>query len=143
MPARILLFSLDELRRRYGHLVPAGADPRADTTPFRAFRAALLEAARRGATEPCDLSFWWEGTFNGYSLAVGVRPPEALCRLDLRPVCQLEDERVAPPPPVRWSLAVVLPGHVELARNEDGSLDETPLGAATGHFGAPGVRRVT
>jgi hypothetical protein len=143
VPARILLFSLDDLRRRYGHLVPPGADPRADTAPFRAFRAGLLEAARQGASEPCDLSFWWEGTFNGYALAVGVRPPEALARLDLAAVCPLEDERVAPPPPDRWALAVVVPGHVELARGEDGSLDEAPFGAATGHFGAPGVRRVS
>jgi hypothetical protein len=142
VPARVLLFALDELRRRFGHLVPAGCDPRSDTTPFRAFREALLEAAGRGATEPCDLSFWWEGTFNGYALAVGVRPPEALARLDLAGVCPLEDERVAPPPPGRWAMAVVMPGYAELARNEDGTLDEAPFGEATGHFGAPGVRRV-
>jgi hypothetical protein len=143
VPARVLLFALDELRRRYGHLVPEGADPRVDTRPFRAFRAGLLEAARLGASEPCELSFWWEGTFNGYALAVGVRPPDALARLDLAAVCPLEDERVAPPPPDRWALAVVVPGHVELARGEDGALDEAPFGAATGHFGAPGVRRVS
>jgi len=142
VPARILLFSLDELRHRFGHLVPPGADPRADTAPFRAFRAALLEAARRGAAQPCELTFWWEGTFNGYALAVGVRPPEALARLDLAAVCPLEDERVAPPPPVRWPLAAVEPGRAEVIHGEDGLLDEAPFGAATGHFGAPGVRRV-
>jgi hypothetical protein len=143
VPARVLLFALDELRRRYGHLVPPGADPRADTTPFRAFRASLLEAVRRGAQEPCDLSFWWEGSFNGYCLAVGVRPPEALARLDLEEVCPLEDERVAPPPSGRSAMAVVMPGFSELAYNDDGTLDEAPFGAPAGHFGAPGVRRIT
>jgi len=142
VPARVLLFSLDELRRRFGGLVPAGADPRADTTPFRGFRAALLEAAGRGACDPCELSFWWEGTFNGYALAVAIRPPQALATLDLEPVCPLEDERVAPPPQERHLLAHVEPGQAKVLHNDDGTLNEAPFGAATGHFGAPGVRRV-
>jgi len=142
VPARILLFSLDALRRRHGHLVPPGADPRLDTTPFRAFRTALLAAVQQGAAEPCDLACWWEGTFNGYALAVSIRPPDALPQLDLAAVCPLEDERVAPPPPERFCLARVEAGRVELLRNEDATLNEAPFGAPTGHFGAPGIRRV-
>jgi hypothetical protein len=140
--ARILRFHLDELRRAFGHLTPPGADPRHDTTPFRAFRAALLEAAARAAREPCLLSVWWEGTFNGSLLAVAVRPPGALGGLDLAAVCPLEDERVAPPPPGGYPLARVGPGLAVVARNPDGTTNEAPLGAATGHFGAPGMRAV-
>jgi len=142
VPARVLLFSLDELRRRYGGLVRPGADPRADTAPFRAFRAALLAAAARGACSPCELTFWWEGTFNGYVLAVAVRPPDALAALDLGEVCPLEDERIAPPPPERQPLASVVPGRAEVAAHDDGSVSEAPFGAAAGHFGAPGIRRL-
>src|SRR5262245_57632319 len=68
-PAHILLFSLEELRERFGAATPPGADPRHDTAAFRAFRAALLEACARAARAPLSLSMWWEGTYNGYALA--------------------------------------------------------------------------
>jgi hypothetical protein len=142
MTARVLRFHLDELRRAYGHLVPPGEDPRRDTSPFRAFRAALLVAAARAAGQPCDLSAWWEGTFNGYLLAIGVSPADALPGLDLSGVAALEDERVAPAPPSSYPLAHVEAGRAEVARNPDGSTNEAPFGAATGHFGAPGMRAI-
>jgi hypothetical protein len=140
--ARILLFSLDDLRARHGALVPAGADPRTDTAPFRAFRAALLDLAARAATGPCQLGMWWEGTYNGYSLAVAAEPAEALASLDPSPACPLDAERVAPPRPDAYPLARVTPGHAELALGPDGEAFEAPFGAPTGHFGAPGMRRV-
>ena len=147
MTSRILRFHLDELRRGYGHLVPPGADPRHDTTPFRAFRAALQAAAARLATAPCLLEISWEGTFNGYALALVVTPPEALAGLDAAALAgaglpPVDDERVAPPPPDRYPLAHVEPGRASVARNPDGTTSEAPFGAATGHFGAPGMRAI-
>lgn len=145
--ARILRFDLDGLRHAYGRLVPPGADPRHDTTPFRAFRAALLEAAAGAATAPCLLELWWEGTFNGYALAVAVTPPGALPGLDAAALARAglpppDDERVAPPPPDRYPLAHVEPGRATVARSPDGTTNEAPFGAATGHFGAPGMRAI-
>lgn len=142
MTARVLRFDLDDLRAAYGGLVPAGADPRHDTTPFRAFRAALLAAAARAAVGPCRLDLWWEGTFNGYALAVAVTPPDALPGLDLAGLPAPGDERVAPPRPDRYPLAHVEPGRATVARNPDGTTNEAPFGAATGHFGAPGMRAI-
>ncbi len=141
-PARILLFSLDDLRARYGSLVPEGADPRADTAPFRAFRAALLSAAADAASAPCALSMWWEGTYNGYALAVAAEPARALRALDPAVACPLEGEREAAPLADRHALADVAPGRAEVARDPDGAAWEAPFGAATGHFGAPGMRRI-
>jgi hypothetical protein len=140
--ARILLFSLDDLRHRYDSLVPEGADPRTDTAPFRAFRLALLALAARAATRACHVSMWWEGTYNGYSLAIAAEPPEALAELDPGPACPLDAERVAPPRADRYPLAHVEPGRAAVARDADGGTWEAPFGEATGHFGAPGVRKV-
>ena len=141
-PARVLRFSLDELRRRYGHLVPEGADPRLDTSPFRAFREALLEAVAAAARGPAELSMWWEGTYNGYALAVAVEPAGALPALDPSPACPADEERVAPARAVAYPLARAAPGRAEVARGPGGETYEAPFGAATGHFGAPGIRRV-
>jgi hypothetical protein len=140
--ARVLRFDLDVLRRAYGGLVPPGVDPRHDTRPFRAFRAALLAAAARAAVSPCLLELWWEGTFNGYWLAVGVTPPGALPGLDAADLPAPDDERVAPAPADRYPLAHVEPGRARVARNSDGTTNEAPFGAATGHFGAPGMRSI-
>ncbi len=145
--ARILRFDLDDLRHAYGRLVPAGADPRHDTTPFRAFRAALLQAAAGAAAAPCALDLWWEGTFNGYALAVAVAPPSALPGLTTAALAAAgvpppADERVAPPPADRYPLAHVEPGRATVAPNPDGTTNEAPFGAATGHFGAPGMRAI-
>ncbi len=142
MTARILLFALEDLRRRHGHLVPASADPRTDTTPFRAFRAVLLEGAARAASAPADLTMWWEGTYNGYALAIAIEPPDALAGLEAEAACPVEAERVAVPRAGRYPLAHVEPGRAEVARDQDGATYEAPLGAATGHFGAPGMRRI-
>jgi len=141
--ARILLFSLDDLRRVHGRLLPPGADPRVDTAPFRAFRRALLAAAARAATGRSELSMWWEGTYNGYALAVAIEPPEALGALDPEAACPLDGERVAPPRADRYPLADVEPGRAAVAQDRDGATFEAPFGAATGHFGAPGMRRIT
>ncbi len=140
--ARILLFALDELRRRYGGLVPPDADPRRDTTPFRAFREALLEAAARAAKGPAELSMWWEGTYNGYFLAIAVLPPDALAGLDPSSAGLVDEERVALPREDRYPLGCVAPGHAEVARDAEGAAFEAPFGAPTGHFGAPGIRRI-
>jgi hypothetical protein len=145
--ARVLRFDLDELRRAFGRLVPPGADPLHDTTPFRAFRAALLGAAAGAATGPCELEVAWTGTFNGYALAVAVTPPGALPGLDAAALARAglpapDDDRVAPPPPDRYPLAHVEPGRATVARNPDGTTSEAPFGAATGHFGAPGMRAI-
>ena len=142
MPARILLFALEDLRARFGGALPEGADPRLDTSPFRAFRAALLDAAARAATAPAELSMWWEGTYNGYFLAVAAEPAAALAALDPAPVCPPDDERVAPPRADRYPLARVEPGRAVVAREPDGATHEAPFGASTGHFGAPGMRRI-
>jgi len=141
--ARILLFSLDELRRRYGGLASEGSDPRNDTAPFRAFREALLAEAARAASGPADLSMWWEGTFNGYCLAVACRPAGALDGLRPGQACALEEERVAAPRADGYPLGRAAPGRAEVARDPEGAAFEAPFGTSTGHFGAPGVRRVT
>jgi hypothetical protein len=141
VPARTYLFALEELRRRYGHLTPPGADPRRDATAFRAFRAALLACAAAAARGPAALSMWWEGTYNGYALAVAAEPAEALEGFDPSPACACDGERVAPPRADRYPLAHLAPGAAEVARDGEGDAWEAPFGAATGHFGAPGMRR--
>jgi len=143
MDARILLFSLDELRLRYGHLVPRGADPTSDTTPFRAFRDALLAEGARAAEAPAELRMWWEGTFNGYCLAVSCQPAGAVGALRPGVACVLEEERVAAPRAGGYPLGRVAPGHAAVARDPEGGAFEAPFGAPSGHFGAPGVRRVS
>ena len=140
--ARVLQFHLDALRAAFGGQASPGADPRHDTAPFRAFRAALLDAAAGAAVRPCDLSMAWAGTFNGSRLLVSVEPPDALPGLDLSAVCALEHDEVAPARPDRYPLAHVEPGHATVARAADGTTNEAPFGAATGHFGAPGIRRL-
>jgi hypothetical protein len=140
--ARILLFALDELRRRHAGAATPGVDPRHDVGPFRAFRGALLAEAARAATAPAVLRMWWEGSFDAYSLAVSCEPADALAALDPSPACPLEEERVAPPRADGYPLARVAPGRAEVARDPDGSTCEAPFGAPTGHFGAPGVRRI-
>jgi hypothetical protein len=143
MPARIFLFALEELRARHGAATPPGADPRHDTAAFRAFRAELLRACAAAARGPCALSMWWEGTYNGYALAVAAEPAEALPALDPAAVCPADAERVAAPPASRYPLARLAPGRAELARDGEGGCWEAPFGAPTGHFGAPGMRRIT
>jgi len=140
--ARILLFSIDELRRRWGRVAGAGGDPRRETAPFRAFREALLAEAARAATAPAALTMWWEGTYNGYCLAVACEPAEALASLAPEAACALEEERVAVPRADGYPLARVVPGRAAVARDAEGATYEAPFGAPTGHFGAPGVRRV-
>jgi hypothetical protein len=140
--ARILLFALDDLRARYGDRLTPGADPRADTAPFRAFRAALLELAARAADRPAVLTMWWEGTYNGYALAVAAEPAEALAGLDPSPACPADAERLAQPRADPYPLARVEPGLAEPSRGREGETFEAPFGEATGHFGAPGMRRI-
>jgi len=142
MAARILHFALDELRRRYGSLLPPGADARHDTAPFRAFRGALLAEAARAATGRAELRMRWEGTFNGYSLAVSLEPAEAVAGLRPSAACAAEEDRVAAAPAGGYPLGRVAPGFAEVARDEEGAAFEAPFGTAAGHFGAPGVRRV-
>jgi hypothetical protein len=139
--ARIALFALEELRRRYGDRTPAGADPRHDAAAFRGFRAALLPLTAAAAREPALLSMWWEGTYNGYALAVAAEPAGALDGWDPSPACPCDGERVAPPRADRYPLARVAPGQAEVARDPEGVAWEAPFGSATGHFGAPGMRR--
>jgi hypothetical protein len=139
--ARIFLFALEELRHRFGHLTPEGADPRHDATAFRAFRDALLARAAPAARAPAALSMWWEGTYNGYALAVACEPADALAGFDPTPACPCDDERVAPPRDGRHPLATLAPGAGAVARDAAGAAWEAPFGAATGHFGAPGMRR--
>jgi hypothetical protein len=140
--ARILLFALDDLRARYADRVAPGADPRTDTAPFRAFRAALLELAARSASAPALLTMWWEGTYNGYALAVAAEPAQALADLDPTSACPADAERLARPRPDPYPLARVEPGRAEVARGPEGETFEAPFGEATGHFGAPGMRRI-
>jgi hypothetical protein len=142
--ALVLAFALDALREAFAGASTPGADPRHDTGPFRAFRAALLSAAARRATAPATLSFWWEGTFNGYALAVAVEPPGAIPDLAsaIGALCPVESMRVATPRETRYALATVTPGRAEVARDAEGAAHEAPFGAPAGHFGAPGVRRL-
>lgn len=140
--ARILLFALEELRARYAGPPSPGVDPRHDTAAFRRFRAALLELAARAATSPAQLTWWWEGTYNGYFLAVAAAPAEALAALDPGQACPPDAERVAPPRADGYPLAHVEPGRAEVARDADGATCEAPFGVATGHFGAPGMRKM-
>jgi hypothetical protein len=141
-PARILLFSLDDLRARYASLASPASDPRADTSPFRMFRTSLLAQAAHAADGHCELSMWWEGTYNDYVLAVAIEPPAPLAAIDPRPACPLEGERVAPPRADRYPLAHVEPGRAAVARDPEGGTWEAPFGEATGHFGAPGMRNI-
>ena len=142
--ARLLLFPLEDLRAAFAPAATPGADPRHDTAPFRAFRAALLDAAARCATGPATLSFAWEGTFNGYALLVVVEPADALAGLEaeLGGAGAPDGSRVAAPPSTRYPLAAVEPARAEVARDASGATFEAPFGAPTGHFGAPGVRRI-
>jgi hypothetical protein len=140
----VLLFALEDLRARY---VSAGAgegDPRHDTAPFRAFRAALLDALSSAARAPATLGMWWEGGYNGYALAVSIDPGDAV------PDAEAAASRACPVDGVRdgaarrepYPLAAVAPGRAEVARDRDGAAMEAPFGAPTGHFGAPGMRRM-
>jgi hypothetical protein len=142
--ALVLLFALEELRRACGHRAVPGADPRSDTAPFRAFRDRLLAEASARARGEARLSMWWEGTYNGYALAVQVDPGAAVPGLaeGAAGACPVEDRRLAPPRQDGYPLARVRPGRAELERDGDGALVEAPLGAPGGHFGAPGMRRI-
>jgi hypothetical protein len=142
VPARVLRFALEELRRRFGALVPPGADARVDTAPFRAFREALLAEAARAARAPATLTMWWEGTYNGYVLAVAIDPADAVAALDPARACDADADVVAPPRAGGYPLAHVEPGRAAVARDADGAICEAPFGAAGGHFGAPGMRRI-
>ena len=137
MPAHILLFALDDLRARYGSLVPPAADPRNDTNPFRAFRGALLEALAAAAREEAELTMWWEGSYNEYGLAVALEPEGAVAGLEeaAARACPVDASRLAPPRHDRYSLGRIGPGWCEVARDEDGAAAEAPFGAPTGHFG--------
>jgi hypothetical protein len=141
-PARIFAFPLEELRARFGAATPVGADPRHDTAAFRAFRAALLAAAAAAARAPLSLSMWWEGTYNGYALAVAAEPSEALGAIDLATVCPADAERAGAPRADRRPLGRAWQGGAEVARDGEGASWEAPFGAAAGHFGAPGMRRI-
>ncbi len=142
MSARILLFSLEELRDRFGAATPAGADPRHDTAAFRAFRAALLAACAAAARAPLSLSMWWEGTYNGYALAVALEPAAAIEPLALQAVCPPDAERVGAPRADRRPLGRAWPGGAAPETDGEGARWEAPFGAAAGHFGAPGMRRI-
>jgi hypothetical protein len=142
VPVRILLYALEELRRAFAGAASRGADPRDDTAPFRAFRDRLLAEAARAAKSEAALSMWWEGTYNGYVLAIAIEPADALAGLDPDAPCPSEGERHGTPRSDRHPLAAVGPGRAAVAREADGATWEAPFGAATGHFGAPGLRKV-
>jgi hypothetical protein len=143
VPADVLLFALDALRARYGAAAAPGADPRHDTAPFRAFRAALLDALAAAATAEAVLSRGWEGGFDGYALAIALEPAGAVPAAAgaAAAACPVDAVRVAPPRRDRYPLARLAPGRAELCRDAGGELVEAPFGAPTGHFGAPGMRR--
>jgi len=144
--ALVLTFALEELRRAFGGQADPAVDARHDTAPFRAFRAALLEAAARTAVASADLRMWWEGTFNGYALAVQALPAGAVEGLERAAAkatgIDPESARLAPPRQDGYPLARIRPGSATLWRGEDGLLAEAPFGAPAGHFGAPGMRRL-
>jgi hypothetical protein len=139
----VLLFALDELRSRYGHCTPAGVDARQDTTAFRVFRATLLDALAAVAIAPAELSMWWEGGFDGYSLAVAIDPADAVPDGEAAAAiaCSVDDSRVGLAWPDRYLLAHIQDRTWNVARDDEGAAAEAPFGAATGHFGAPGMRR--
>jgi hypothetical protein len=137
---RVFLFHLDALRSRYGVAVPEGHHRGGDTASFLAFRGRLLAELAPCVLTPAELSAWWEGTYNGYHLAVAISPPSALsAAFDPELICALEAERVAPVPRNGYPLARLAPGGWELAQGVAGETVAFPFGAATGHFGAPGV----
>jgi hypothetical protein len=142
--ALVLRFALEDLRRAFGRRAVPGADPRHDTAPFRAFRERLLAAASASARGQARLTFWWEGTYNGYALVVQADPAAAAPGLAgaAATACPVEEGRLAPPRKGGYPLALVRPGSAELERDEEGALVEAPFGAPGGHFGAPGVRRI-
>jgi len=142
--ALVLLFALEELRRAFGERAGPGGDPRSDTGPFRAFRERLLRAAAGCAAGECRLAMWWEGTFNGYTLALEALPGTALPGFAERAAaeCPVEATRWGEPRAGALPLALVAPGGWRLLPDADGALVELPFGAPTGHFGAPGVLRV-
>ncbi len=143
--AAIVLFALDELRARYGGVTPAGADPRLDTAPFRAFRTALLAAISTNARASAEVTMWWEGGFDGYSLALAVEPADAVPDLEQAAAvaCTVDAFRIAPPRRDRYPLARLTPGRWDLVPDGNGATVEAPFGAPTGHFGALGMRRIT
>ncbi|HTP26218.1 MAG TPA: hypothetical protein VMK12_11225 [Anaeromyxobacteraceae bacterium] len=143
MSVTILLFALDNLRQRYGALAPQGKDPRHDTSPFRAFRTVLLEALAERAHDEAEASMWWEGGYNEYALAVAVEPTGAVSDLEgaASRACPLDGVRVGPIRRDRYSMGLIAPGRWQVAY-EEGAAFEAPFGAPTGHFGAPGIRRV-
>jgi hypothetical protein len=144
MTAHILLFALDDLRERYAAGGSVEADPRQDTAPFRLFRTALLEALSARARREAQLSMWWEGSYNGYALAVAVDPDDAVHDLEsaAERACPVDAARLANPRRSRYRLARVWPGRAEVAREDDGAVVEAPFGEGGGHFGAPGMRRI-
>jgi hypothetical protein len=85
-----------------------------------------------------------EGGYNGYALAVAVEPADAVPQLEVAAAraCAVEGARLAPARRDRYPLARVAPGRAEVARDRDGATVEAPFGAPTGHFGAPGMRRM-
>ena len=139
--ARIVRFAVEDLRER--HPAAPGTDPRLDAAPFRAFRAALLEAAAHAAVAPATLSMWWEGTFNGYALALAIAPDGAVAPAALQAACPVEGDRAGEPPAEARPLGTVEPGRAEVARDGDGAAWEAPFGGGGGHFGVPGMRRAT
>ncbi len=143
--AQIVLFALDELRARYGQLARPDTDPRVDTAPFRGFRAALLDVLAKSARGAADVTMWWEGGFDGYSLALAIEPADAVPDIErtVATACPLDAARVAPPRRDRYPLAHIAPGAWDLAHDDGGAVVEAPFGAPTGHFGAPGMRRLT
>ena len=86
-----------------------------------------------------------EGGFNGYALAVAIEPAEAIPGAEplAASVCPLDGSRLAPERRDRYPLAHVTPGRWDIGRDEQGATVEAPFGAVTGHFGAPGMRRLT
>lgn len=140
----ILLFALDELRARYGHLTPPGSDARHDTAAFRAFRTALLGALAPAAQRSAQLSMWWEGGFNGYALAVAIDPHDAVpgCEEVAARAARVEESRVDLPRRDSYPMARLTPAAWEIARDDKGWSVEAPFGSATGHFGAPGMKKV-
>lgn len=140
--AHIFLFALEDLRARFGAATPEEADPRHDTTAFRVFRAGLLDAFARAARAPLSLSMWWEGTYNGYALAVAATPGDAVGAVALDAVCPVDGERSGLPRADARPLGRIAPGAAAPERDADGASWEAPLGAPAGHFGAPGLRRI-